>query len=283
MTETTPNAEQIAYWNGDAAARWVRRQEEIDAMLTPFTEALLGAAGLRRDAPRRVLDVGCGSGETALWAAYLGHDVTGLDVSAPLLDLARERASEAGIEGVTFIQADASRTFIDPPFDLVMSRFGVMFFEDPAKAFANLSRITAPGGRIVFTCWRAPAFNAWVTTPIWGMGNLAKAEAFSPGAGPGPFAFADAGRVTRLLTGAGYEAVRVTPLDAPMAMGGTGVEEAGRYLSEIGPTARVLASLDEDLREVALARVRRAIKPHMAGDTLVLDGAIWVVEGRKPA
>lgn len=284
MTDTpaSPNADQIAYWNSVVAERWARRQAEIDTMMAEVTAALLGAARIGPGAPLRIGDIGCGSGETALLAARFGHDVTGLDVSARLLELARERAVQAGLRTVSFIEADVSRTVIDPPFDLIVSRFGVMFFADPVKAFAAIARMTVPGGRIVFACWRAPELNEWVTVPTGALEGLAPpGSAPAPADAPGPFAFADGTRVRRILQAAGFSAVTLTPVDVSMVMGGVGVEAAAAFLSEIGPAARAIADLPQERRPEVAERLKAAIAPRMAGDRLSLRGAVWIVEALR--
>jgi ubiquinone/menaquinone biosynthesis C-methylase UbiE len=277
----TQNADQIAYWNSAVADRWARRQADIDAMMAPFTEALLGAADLGPEGPWRILDVGCGSGETTLLAAEIGHELTGLDVSTSLLDLAKARAKKAGLS-VDFFLGDASRLFIDPPFDLIMSRFGVMFFDDPPKAFANLAKMTKHRGRIVFVCWRAPTQNQWVTLPMSALEGLVEAGGAKQAEGPGPFAFADSDKVRALLAGAGFGSIKITPFDGEMTMGGAkGIQDAAAYLAEIGPAARAIADLPKEKRPEVVRRLEAAITPHMRGDALVLKGGVWVVEAVK--
>lgn len=280
MTNTPAgNGDQIAYWNSAVADRWARRQAEIDAMMAPFTDALLGAANLGPEGPWRVLDVGCGSGETTLLAAEIGHELTGLDVSTSLLELAKSRAKKSGQTDIDFFLGDASRMFIDPPFDLIMSRFGVMFFDDPAKAFANLFKMTKVGGRIVFVCWRSPLQNQWVTLPMSALDGLVEAGGAKQAEGPGPFAFADPDKVRAILTEAGFGQIKITPFDGKMAMGNPkGVEAAAAYIAEIGPAARAIAGLPKERRPEVVARLEAAITPLMRGDALMLQGGVWVVE-----
>lgn len=278
-TGPTQNGDQIAYWNSAVADRWARRQAEIDAMMTPFTDALLGAANLGPEGPWRVLDVGCGSGETTLLAAEIGHELTGLDVSTSLLELARARVAKAGLSNVDFFLGDASRMFIDPPFDLVMSRFGVMFFDDPPKAFKNLAKMTRKGGRIVFVCWRSPTQNQWVTLPMSALDGLVEAGVAKQADGPGPFAFADPEKVRGILSGAGFEQIKITPFDGEMMMGKpSGVEAAAAYIAEIGPAARAIADLPKERRPEVIKRLEAAVAPLMRGDALMLQGGVWVVE-----
>jgi ubiquinone/menaquinone biosynthesis C-methylase UbiE len=277
-----PNADQIAYWNSAVADRWARRQAEIDAMMAPFTDALLGAANLGPDGPWRILDVGCGSGETTLMAAQIGHELTGLDVSTSLLELAKSRAEKAGMTGVNFFLGDASRLFIDPPFDLIMSRFGVMFFDDPPKAFKNLAGMTNHGGRIVFVCWRSPNENQWVTLPMSALEGMVEAGGAKQAEGPGPFAFANPDKVRTLLTGAGFTQIKITPFDGEMTMGAAkGIHDAAAYIAEIGPAARAIAELPKEKRPEVLARLEATIAPFMRGNALVLQGSVWVVEAAR--
>jgi ubiquinone/menaquinone biosynthesis C-methylase UbiE len=278
-TAPTGNADQIAYWNSAVADRWARRQAEIDAMMAPFTDALLGAANLGPEGPWRILDVGCGAGETTLLAAQIGHDVTGLDVSTSLLDLAKARAKKEELGNVDFFLGDASRMFIDPPFDLIMSRFGVMFFDDPPKAFANLARMTKKGGRIVFVCWRSPKQNQWVTLPMSVLQGFVEAGGSAQAEGPGPFAFADPEKVRTLLSAAGFSDIKITPFDGEMTMGAAkGVQDAATYIAEIGPAARAIGELPKEKRPEVIAQLEATIAPLMRGNALVLQGGVWVVE-----
>jgi ubiquinone/menaquinone biosynthesis C-methylase UbiE len=282
-SETTkPNNDQIAYWNSAVAERWSRRQIEIDAMMAPFTQALLGAANLGPDGPWRILDVGCGSGETSLLAGNIGHDVTGLDVSTSLLNLAKSRATKAGLSNLDFFLGDASRIFIDPPFDLLLSRFGVMFFDNPQQAFVNLAKLTRTGGRIVFVCWRSPRENQWVTLPMKALEGLVVAGGANQTQGPGPFAFADPAKVRAILEGAGFNQIKITPVDGAMAMGtAAGLAHATNFLAEIGPAARAIADLPKEQRGEVAPRLEAAIKPFMKDNGLVLQGGVWVVEAIK--
>jgi SAM-dependent methyltransferase len=160
-----------------------------------------------------------------------------------------------------------------------MSRFGVMFFDDPAKAFANLAKLTRVGGRIVFVCWRSPSQNQWVTLPLSALDGLVEAGGAKQADGPGPFAFADPDKVRAILSGAGFAQIRITPFDGQMAMGAAkGIEAAAAYLAEIGPAARAIADLPKEERPEVMARLEAVVAKHMSGDGLVLQGAIWVVE-----
>jgi hypothetical protein len=157
-----------------------------------------------------------------------------------------------------------------------------MFFDDPPKAFINLAKMTKKGGRIVFVCWRAPAQNQWVTLPMSALEGLVEAGGAKQAEGPGPFAFANPDKVLSLLADAGFHAIKITPFDGEMTMGGTkGVQDAAAYLAEIGPAARAIADLPKEKRPEVVARLEAAVTPYMRGDALVLQGGVWVVEATK--
>jgi SAM-dependent methyltransferase len=287
--QPNPNQAQIDYWSGPVAQRWVWRQGLIDAMMAPVTAALLGALGAVRG--ERVLDVGCGSGETALLLARQDVAVTGVDVSPQLLQLARERAqmleARLGCLIPVFELADASAWRLAPdsqPFDALVSRFGVMFFAEPEAAFASLARAVKPGGRIVFACWRGPQENGWVQVPMTALAGLAEAGAASNPDAPGPFAFGREERLRQVLTDAGLTSIRLTPLDVMMPMGApSGIGAAADFMAEIGPAARALSELPDAVKAEAKARLAAALLPHMtAQGQLLLGGAVWIVQAQVP-
>ena len=272
------HADQIAYWNGAGGARWVAAQAHTDVMLAPVADAALAHAAPEPD--ERVLDIGCGCGRTTLMLAERlgGGHVTGLDVSAPMLEVARARHAEAG--RVAWICADAAaHGFAPGGFDLVFSRFGVMFFGDPVAAFANLRRATRPGGRLVFACWQRLAENPWMQVP------LAAAEPHLPPLpkpgpeDPGPFAFADPARVTHILTEAGWTTPRFTPLSVPLDLAaGGGLEAAVAHAGHIGAAARALIDQPDSVHRAVMAAIRSALAPYATADGRVaLGGAVWLV------
>ncbi len=280
----SPNADQIAYWNSAVGERWVALQRDLDDLFLPLTRILLARVGA---APGdRVVDVGCGCGATTLdLARAVAADgaVFGVDVSEPMLEVARRRAREAGLRQARFALADASTHGFDPESsDLVVSRFGVMFFDDPAAAFANLRRALKPGGRLVFACWRPLAENGWFDVALQAaLAHLPQQPTGDPHA-PGPFAFADPDRVRTLLAAAGFSAVEVTAHDAPMRLAGPGdVDAAVRLITRVGPTARLLAEADPDVRGAALDDVRKALAAHDGPDGVVLGGAIWIAAAQN--
>ena len=278
---TTLNAEQATYWNGPGGAHWVAQQAHTDAMLADIAAAAIAHAGPRPG--ERVLDIGCGCGNTTLLLADAvgdaGH-VLGLDISEPMLGVARGRA--AGRANIAWALADAAAHPFEPAsLDLLFSRFGVMFFGDPVAAFANLRRGLRPGGRMVFACWRPIDENPWMQVPLHAayrhVPRLPK-----PGPDdPGPFAFADPARVTRILTEAGWAAPSLTKLDLMLDIAaGGGLEGAVEQATQIGAASRALREAPEETRPAAIAAIRDALAPHADGANVRLGGAIWLVEAR---
>lgn len=277
------HAQQLAYWNGAGSEMWVARQRQMDASLAPVSQALFAQAAPQ--AGERVLDIGCGTGDTTLALAAMvgpsGH-VTGLDVSAPMLGLARSRTE--GQANITLVLGDAAaHDFTGARADLLISRFGVMFFGDPVSAFATMRRGLRPGGRVVFACWQPPAANPWVAIPQRAVAKLLPpAPPADPGL-PGQFAFGDANRVSDILTGAGFTPPAFTPVTVPMPLGRS-LDDAVQRSSEFGNTGRLLAEQPESLRAAARAALRDAFTPHVQPDGMVmLPGRIWLVAATNPA
>ncbi|KMO14703.1 class I SAM-dependent methyltransferase [Methylobacterium platani] len=269
---------QTEYWNGDVGERWAGMQAELDRVFAPLTAALLDGAGLRPG--ERMLDIGCGCGETALLAAErLGPDgaVTAVDVSRPML--ARARARPAAGAPIRWIEADAQTRAFAPEHDLALSRFGVMFFEESRAAFANIRRALRPGGRLVLLCWRALPENEWVNRPRDAVLGVVPAPAPPPPGGPGPFRFADGDALVELLTQAGFAQAAVVPVDRPVEIGAD-AEAATRFAVTVGPIAGLLRDLDDPaLRERAVAAVRDAMPP--AGPVR-LGTACWLATAVNP-
>ncbi len=276
----TDNADQIAFWNGAGGQKWLRSTERLERGLGP-----LGQAALEVAAPRpgeRVLDVGCGGGPTSLRLAELVGPqgaVLGVDVSQPLIGVAQQRAAKLG--NVKFVVADASQHRFAPEFDLLFSRFGVMFFADPAGAFANLRRALKPGGRLVFVCWRSFKENGWAFVPFMAaVPHLPPIERPAPNA-PGPFAFADGDRVAGILRQAGFADVSIDALDQKMSSGAN-LDEAVVFASEVGPVSRVLGEAAPEQKEKAVAAIRETFVRLGNGGAPALPAACWIASARNP-
>ena len=277
---STANAQQIEYWNGPAGERWSKAQDRIDHHLGLITEALLALAAPKEG--ERVLDIGCGGGTTALiLRERVGPDgaVTGIDISEPNLALARARA-HAGMADVAFLKADAATYEFDPTFNLAFSRFGVMFFDDPVAAFANLRRALVKEGRLVFVCWRTFKENDWSFEPYEAALDLLPPQEPADPHAPGPFAFADDARLVSILDRAGLREIKVKPLDTTVNMGAS-VDDALTEALTIGPLARAAAELDEATRGKIRARIRPVIARHQTSYGVVAPAAVWLVSARK--
>jgi SAM-dependent methyltransferase len=283
MSDTpSANAAQIEYWSGAGAKRWIEQQQVLDRALRPFSDRAFATAGAQPG--ERVLDVGCGCGATSLaLAQQVGSagSVVGLDVAQAMLERARERA--AGLGQLRFVCADAAQYAGDAAFDLLFSRFGVMFFTDPLQAFARLQACLVPGGRMVFACWRARVDNPWGSEPMeavrraWPEAPQAIAET-----GPGPFAFADVEALGRLLVTAGFEAVRSEAFDAPVLFAEDDLEEAVAFAMMAGPAARMLVDASPAARERVRDELRRVLAPQRTPAGIALRGGSWIVSAHKP-
>ena len=284
-TRPADNSEQIAEWNGALGQRWVSMQREIDAIVSPFgTEAVKLAAPQPGE---RVIDVGCGCGDTSIEIARIvgkAGAVLGVDVSQPMLDVARSEAASADLPQLSFLEGDASKAALPTSFDLVFSRFGVMFFSDPMQAFSHMRTSLRPGGRCVFACWRAPRDNAWAMVPLSAARNAmgVKPSPADPNA-PGPFAFADEERLRGILAAAGFDALDVQRVDVPLALGAS-PRAAAEHVLQIGPASRFVREVGVEHLPVILDAVERALGEVAAPDGQVsLNGSTWIVSASNPA
>jgi SAM-dependent methyltransferase len=272
-------SDQVEYWNGPVGERWARLQEKIDLHLEGITEAALHFAAPREG--ERVLDVGCGCGTTTFLLAFrAGREGTaaGVDISIPMLNVARARAM-AQNANVVFREGDASSYDFQPVFDLVFSRLGIMFFADPVAAFANIGRAVAPGGRLVFVCWRSMAENLWASVPMEAALHLLPPQESADPFAPGPFAFADGARVRSILASAGFARIEIEPFDGTMNMGVT-LEDAAAEILNIGPLARTAADLDEETRTLVRNAVERAYAPYASPIGVTPPAGCWLVRAQ---
>ena len=275
------NADQLAYWNGPAGQRWAARQQAQDVLLGPVADLLIDRAGPA--AGERIIDVGCGSGaSTIAFARKVGASghVMGIDISGPML--ARARASAPNDLPVEFVLADATVYPFEPAgFDLLASRFGVMFFAEPVVSFANMRRALRPSGRLAFACWREPRENPWMMAPLQAAyKHVPKLPPQGP-EDPGPFAFASEERVHRILGAAGFSgiAMEACPLSLDVAIG-RGLDAAVQGALEIGPAHRALEGQPPEVVAAATSSIREALAPFARGDTVPLPGSIWIVTAK---
>lgn len=278
----TGNQAQIDYWNGEVGQRWAENHMALDAAFAPFTDVLFAQSHL---APgERVLDIGCGAGETTLRAARQvgpsGH-VTGADVSEPLLATAQARraAEPTGGAPIEWLRADVQSHAFEARFDHALSRFGVMFFDDSTAAFANIRASLVEGGRLRFLCWRAMAENHWTALPRAAVMPLLPESEAPPPDGPGPFRFALRETLRPILEGAGFHEIAFEPVNRTMRVGET-PEEAAGFVVTRGPIARLLRERDPAVQEAALRTVIDLFAKLSGGGPVELGAACWLVSAR---
>jgi SAM-dependent methyltransferase len=277
-TKTVPNAEQAALWNGSAGLAWVAEQALLDTTFARFEELLV--ARVEAAGASRVLDVGCGAGATTLAIARrlgAGGACVGVDISEPLIQVARARAARE-TAAASFIVADAQTARFEPAsFDLIVSRFGVMFFEDPVAAFVNLRRALRDGGRIDCIAFRAAAENPFMTTAERAAGTLLPNVPPRQPDAPGQFAFANRERVQRILGESGWTAIDLAPVDVPCAFP---EQELVGYFTRLGPVGHALTGADEATRQRVIEKVRAAFVPFVRGSEVRFDAACWLISAR---
>lgn len=270
------NEEQLQRWNGNDGEIWVEKQERLDRTLQPVLGPLMAFAAPQPGST--VIDVGCGCGATTVELARAvgpAGKVLGVDISEPMLRRAKERL--AGFPNARVQVADATTAKLDGLHaELIVSRFGVMFFGDPVAAFSNLRTALVPGGRLRFACWRPINENPWLQVPLHAVyehvPRLPKPEPEEPG----PFSFADTERVTRILKAAGFETPRFEPLDIQMNLGAT-LDDAVAQATEMGPARRTLEGHPDEVCKAATVSVRKAMEPFVTAEGVNLPAAIWLV------
>jgi len=281
------NTNQAGDWNGEGGQRWAANQDRLDAMAAVFGQAAIEAVAPA--AGERILDVGCGAGASSLALATrvgASGEVLGVDISAPLIGRARAYAPQEA--PVLFQVADASSAELpEGAFDILFSRFGVMFFEDPTSAFAHMRRAIRPGGRVAFVCWRGAGENEWMRLPMGAIKGIVPLPAPTDPEAPGPFSFGDRGRVLRILTAAGFADIAIAPFDAsiPFGEGATrdaAIDDAVKMALEVGPLSRALADQPSDIRARASAALRAAYSGRPGERSVMMDGAVWIVTARNP-
>lgn len=281
MTEPA-NQEAFEAWNGESGRRWVLDPDRRDEFAAPVGDALLAAAQLR--AGEIVLDVGCGCGATTLAAAEAVGSTgaaQGVDLSEPMLEVARRRREDAGATNVTFTLADAQTHPFEPVHDVVVSRFGTMFFDDPTAAFTNIATGLRPGGRLCIATWQPLLANDWLTIPGAELLRYGTFPDTSSG-GPGMFAQSDPAVITGTLDAAGYADITVQAVDVMLRLGDD-ARDATEHLAEMGTGRAVLATIAEQDRAAALAAVTAVLADHVGPDGVQLSGGILLTTAVRPA
>ncbi|HEY2032426.1 MAG TPA: class I SAM-dependent methyltransferase [Rhizomicrobium sp.] len=270
------NAGQIEMWNGLVGQKWARLQDKTDLMLNNITDHLMPFACAKPG--ERALDIGCGCGSTTFRLAMSvqpNGSVAGVDISAPMLDVARAR-SQAMNADIPFLLEDASSYDFQPVFDLVFSRFGVMFFDDPVAAFKNIRTALAPNGRLAFVCWRDFKENPWAFAPYIAAKPFLPEQPQTDPTAPGPFAFADADRLRKILSDAGFNDIRIEKLDTTSSMGANADEAADESLN-IGPLSRAANELPEETRQKIRAVAKEALAKFQTPAGIAPPAACWLV------
>lgn len=271
--------EQTTLWNGLAGRAWVEEKELLDQIFKPFENLLVEAVSVGNPVGR-VLDVGCGTGTTTLAVARLlgdrGHSA-GIDISDPMIAAARARTKREGVTA-TFICANAQAyTFEPASFDMIISRFGVMFFDDFVQAFANLRVAAREGAELRFIVWRAPSENSFLTTAERAAAPLLPNLPPRRPDAPGQFALADQRKVHHILEDSGWAEIDIRPIDVACTLP---EKELVRYFTKLGPLGRILHEVDDRTRIQVIETVRTAFDPYVHGTEVRFPAACWMVVAR---
>jgi len=272
------NAEQLKAWDGGEGDYWAANANQYDAAVTPYHRPLLDLAAIAPD--DAVLDIGCGTGQTTRDAARLAASGTalGIDLSSRMLEVARSRAEQEGVNNAAFIQGDAQIHPFEPAsFDVALSRTGSMFFGDRAAAHANIARSLRPGGRLALAVWQPMSENEWFTSFVGALAAGRDLPAPPPDA-PSPFAMSEPDQVGPLLESSGFEDVEFGELRAPMRFGDTAAQAHDFILGQLG---WLVADLDETSRRAALAELLRTMQEHETPDGVQFGSAMWLISARR--
>jgi SAM-dependent methyltransferase len=281
-SEGVANEEQRAYWNGEEAEHWLQYEDRYEEMLRPYTRRLLDVVGF--DQAEVVLDVGCGCGQTTREAARSvgSGSAFGVDVSRALIARARERAAQEGVANTRFEEADAqTHAFDESAVDVVISRLGMMFFDDLIAAFGNVRRALRPGGRLVSVCWQDIASNDWITVPGAAALQYAHLEQLESSEASGPFALADRDRIAALLRDAGYGDVAIEPASEQLLLGEDATETA-TFMMSSGPGRRMLDGADPATVASVADAIAEALRNHESPEGIRLGSCAWLFSGRRP-
>jgi SAM-dependent methyltransferase len=279
-TTTVANEGQIQAWDGDEGAYWTEHEEHFERAGRVYNAPLFRAAAIARD--EQVLDVGCGTGETTREAGRLASSGTamGIDLSALMIERARERSRVEGLANVTFQKSDAQVHQFEPgAFDVAISRTGAMFFDDPVAAFSNIGSALRPKGRLALIGWRGPEDNEWIRE--WsGALAVGRELPMAPVGAPGPFGLADPESVRTRLIAAGFDGIELEAVDAPFYLG-TDTDDAYELAAAFGFTRSMLDGLGQSQRAEALENLRTVMQAHDTGLGVIFRSGAWLVTARR--
>ena len=273
------NIDQLRAWDGGEGEYWADNAEYFDRSVAGYHERLFAVAAIgERD---RVLDVGCGTGQTTRDAARAASagSALGVDLSSRMLDCARRRAGEENVSNVTFAQADAQiHPFEAGAYDVAISRTGAMFFGDPAAAFNNIGRALRPGGRLVLVTWQPLPGTEWIREISGALAAGRVLPTPSPGA-PGPFSLSEPDRVRALLTSAGFADVELEGATASMWFGND-ADDGHRFV--LGLMGWMLEGLDAAGRARAIDALHATMAAHETPDGVLFESAAWTTRATRP-
>ncbi len=282
MSKFNENSEMQKFWNEEGGEKWVENIDAVEAMILPMSNSLLEQTAAQSG--EYVLDVGCGGGITSIkLAAQVGDTgkVLGVDVSEPIISIATDRGE--GIANLEFQLGDVTSADLgEDRFDLITSRFGVMFFDDPVAAFSNMRRALKPTGRLVFICWQALERNPWMGEPAAATFEIlpppADAAPRDPTA-PGPFSLGDAEHLQKILQAAGYSQIDPLSVDIPISLGS--LDNALKLMTKLGPTAEALQTATEEEKATVIVAVRKVLEKYDSGNGVSAPAATWIVKASK--
>ena len=277
MPAATPNPRGAEFWNSTMGHAWVSQQAVISDVFTSVTSVSLDAAAAKLG--EHVIDIGCGTGDTLLaFAKAVGPSgaVLGVDVSAPMLDFAKHRAAEAALSNAAFALADAKSYAFEPSWaDLVYSRFGVMFFDDPIRAFTNIRSGMKAGGRLVFVCFRTMPESPWFRVPIEAARPHVPPQPPVDPMAPGMFSLGREERLGGILTVAGFREVALKATNVPVH--GKDTTQSMAFITQAGPLPALLENASGEQRIRATEAVRNALAANIGADGRGLHVGLWLV------
>ena len=276
------NLDQQKFWNEVKGEFWVNLKERIDSLLFPFGEAALEELAVKPG--ERVLEIGCGTGASSMRLSNLvgrGGEVLAVDLSKPMLEKAKNTGKSLGINNVSFLEVDAE-VFSLPQsqYDAVFSRFGVMFFEDPIKAFRNFNVALKPGGRLSYVCWAAREDNPWIRVPTAAAREFLDIPPAPPQDSPGQFAMEREERIKQVLDESGWLNMHVKKFELEHLMG-TNAHDAATFICQMGPMSEPFSLASSRIREDCIAAVEGALESFEVEDGVRMKFSTWLVTAYK--